>query len=234
MSKSRKAGVVDSYAAIKAVERAAVARGQPVSTGAPEPPASAPPPDLKQLGAHVAHTALPPKQHIECYECGYKFQLHGRAATTHCSKCKVVLDLTDHVIDTRWTRSFKTCGIIRIAASGIVESGELIARDIILEGTLESGTLRALGKLELCEGARFSELNIQSRDLVIAPGATIAFMEPAEYRNVEISGALRANLRATGLVTVRAGGSLEGELHGEHLSVEDGGGLLAVVQITHQ
>ena len=57
------------------------------------------------------------------------------------------------------------------------------------------------------------------------PHVVLAFIEPAEYRNVEILGILRANLRATGNVTIRAGGSLEEEMHGEHLSVEDGGGL---------
>jgi len=66
---------------------------------------------------------------------------------------------------------------------------------------------------------------------VIAPGATIAFVEPAEYRDVEILGSLRANLQVTGVVTIRVTGCFAGHLRAAHLFVEDGGGLLATVRI---
>ena len=38
-------------------------------------------------------------------------------------------------------------------------------------------------------------------------------------------------LKSAGLVTVKAGGLLEGEVHAEHLVVEDGGGLKAELHI---
>jgi hypothetical protein len=72
-------------------------------------------------------------------------------------------------------------------------------------------------------------------DVVHAEASTaIAFLEPAEYRDVEIACTLRANLHATGVVTIRIGGLLEGELHGGHLVVEDGGGLRGVLEITRK
>ena len=86
-------------------------------------------------------------------------------------------------------------------------------------------------KLELHPGARFSEANIHAPDLVIATDATIAFIEPVEYRDVEIFGALRANLNATGIVTIHAGGVMEGQLHSDRLIVEEGGGLNVVARI---
>jgi cytoskeletal protein CcmA (bactofilin family) len=42
---------------------------------------------------------------------------------------------------------------------------------------------------------------------------------------------LRAKLTATGTVTVKPGGSLEGEVQTEHLIIEDGGGLKAKARI---
>jgi cytoskeletal protein CcmA (bactofilin family) len=228
VAKSRKAGVVDSYAAIKAAQHAVKVRPTtaPAATAKTGEPA-----DLKALGAAIAHTAVPAKQFIECYECGYKFQLHGRASTTNCSKCRAILDLTDHTIDRKWNDPLKTAGTIHIAADGIVETGDLVANDIILEGTIEAGMVRAMRKLELRPGARFSEHNLKAPDLLIAAGATIAFIEPAEFATVEVFGILRANLHARGTIIVRAGGLLQGAVHSEHLVVDEGGGIQAAVRI---
>lgn len=235
MSKSRKVSVVDGYSAVKAAAHAVKppdqAEAAPPAPASPERGGQQPPAESQKLGAFVGRTVMPAKRVIECYECGYKFQLHGKAAATNCSKCRAMLDLTDHVIDGRWAASFKTAGIIHLTATGILQSGDLIANDFVLEGTIEAGTIRALHKLEIRPGARFSEQNIQAPELVIAPEATIAFIEPAEFSDVEIFGALRANLSATGIVTIHPGGSFEGQLQSAHLIVEDGGGLVAEIQV---
>jgi len=233
VSKSQKVNVVDGYTALKAAQHAARPRdkAEPTPSSPAAPAENQPPSDLQKLGAHITRTAVPAKRVIECYECGYKFQLHGKSATINCNKCRAMLDISDHVIDQKWNSSFKTAGTIHIAAGGVVETGELLGNDIILEGVLEAGTVRALRKIELRPGARFSEQNIQAPDLVIATGATIAFIDPAEFRDVEIFGALRANLSVTGIVTIHAAGSFEGELHSAHLIVEDGGGLIADLRV---
>jgi cytoskeletal protein CcmA (bactofilin family) len=112
-----------------------------------------------------------------------------------------------------------------------VEAGSITCNDFILEGKVEAGLVKAMRRLELRPGARFSEHNLQAADLVIAPGATIAFLEPAEYCDVEIAGTLRANLLATGIVTVRVAGKFDGQLQTAHLMVEDGGGLTGSMEI---
>jgi hypothetical protein len=63
------------------------------------------------------------------------------------------------------------------------------------------------------------------------PIVTIAFLEPAEYHDNEIASNLRANLRAAGIVTIRTGPLLEGELCGARFVVEDGGGLHASLRV---
>jgi cytoskeletal protein CcmA (bactofilin family) len=218
-------GVVDSYAAIQAAGRAVKSRG----VVAPGP--GAPPDELQKLGAQVRTGAVPTKQLIECYECGYRFQLHGKAPKTNCNKCRATIDLSDHVIDKRWNGALKTAGAVRVTAEGVVEAGSIIANDFILEGTVQAGIVKAMRRLELRPGARFSEHNLQAPDLLIASGATIALIEPAEYRDVEIAGTLRANLQVAGTVTIHTGGLLQGELHGEHLVVNEGGGLQARVYV---
>jgi cytoskeletal protein CcmA (bactofilin family) len=67
--------------------------------------------------------------------------------------------------------------------------------------------------------------------LRIAPGAQFKFKHDARYRNVEILGALTAKLDATGVITVKAGGLLEGDIRAQRLVVEEGGGLKATLHV---
>jgi cytoskeletal protein CcmA (bactofilin family) len=143
----------------------------------------------------------------------------------------VLLDLTDHTIEGEWVETIKTAGTIRLTPTGVLKSGDLIGADIIVEGIIEGGRVRALHTLELAAGAIFSEKSISAPDLRIAPGAEFKFKQTAKYRNVEVSGSLIATLEVSGLVSVKTGGLLEGEVHAEHLIVEDGGGLKAELHI---
>ncbi len=185
----------------------------------------------RKLGARVSRTALPVTHHINCYESGYKFQLHGRATTTHCPKCRALLDLGDHVIDTEWEDTIKTAGTIRLGPTGVLKSGDLIGAEVILEGIIEGGRARAVRVIELGAGAIFSEKAVSAPDLRIATGAEFKFKQEARYRNVEILGTLHAKLEATGVITIKPGGLLEGDVQTEHLVVEDGGGLNATLRI---
>lgn len=233
MSKNRKVNTLDSYATIRAV-----ARTKPGSSPAPAEPgaeSTAPPgslgEELQKAGVRVARTAVPAKHQIVCYECGYRFQVHGRVKTTNCPKCRVLLDLADHIIDTEWMETVKTAGTIRLAPSGVLKSGDLIGADVIIEGIIEGGRARAWRVIELGAGAIFSEKAVSGIDLRIAAGAEFKFKQPAKYHDVEVLGTLHASLEATGLVTVRPGGLLGGDVCAEHLVVEDGGGLKANLQI---
>jgi cytoskeletal protein CcmA (bactofilin family) len=190
--------------------------------------------DLQKTGARVSRTTVPVKHHIECYECSYKFQVHGRATTTHCPKCRVLLDFKDYLIDSEWVETIKTAGTIRLAATGVLKSGDLIGAEVIIEGIIEGGRARALRTIELGAGAIFSEKAVSAPDLRIAPGAEFKFKQEARYRNVEIFGTLHAKLESTGIIIVKPGGLLEGDVHAQHLVVEEGGGLKAMLRIAHK
>jgi len=229
VTKNRKVNTLDSYATIRAVARTKPVPGSPPSAPAAED--AEPATDLQRPGARVARTTVPVKHHIECYECGYKFQVHGRATTTHCPKCRVLLDFKDYLIDAEWMETIKTAGTIRLAATGVLKSGDLIGAEVIIEGIIEGGRARALRTLELGAGAIFSEKAVSGPDLRISPGAEFKFKQDARYRNVEIFGTLHAKLESTGIITVRPGGLLSGEVQAQHLVVEDGGGLKATLHI---
>jgi cytoskeletal protein CcmA (bactofilin family) len=233
VAKNRKVNTLDSYATIRAVARTKPVPGAPPSAPTAEDaiPADTTTADLQKPGARVARTTVPVKHHIECYECGYKFQVHGRATTTHCPKCRVLLDFKDYLIDSEWMETVKTAGTIRLTATGVLKSGDLIGAEVIIEGIIEGGRARALRIIELGAGAIFSEKAVSAPDLRIAPGAEFKFKQESKYRNVEIFGTLQAKLESTGIIVVKAGGLLEGDVQAQHLVVEEGGGLKATLQI---
>ncbi len=233
MSKQRKVSTLDGYATLKAAARAVKAheKAESPALATARSSAAAPSTDQQKIGTGVGRTVMPARHVIECYECGYKFQLHGRAAKTNCSKCRAVLDLSDHTIDSDWSESLRTTGTIRLTARAILNAGDLIANDVVLDGLLEGGRVRAMRRLELGPGAIFSEKAIAAADLKIGDGASITFKQEANYRDVEVCGTLNARLHASGIVTVKPGGLLTGEVHAAHLIVEDGGGLKATLHI---
>jgi cytoskeletal protein CcmA (bactofilin family) len=142
-----------------------------------------------------------------------------------------MLDREDRTIEGKWSEDLKTAGRIRISAAAIVKTGTIIGQDIVLEGTVEGGQIRAMRRLEIGAEAVFSEKAIRAVDLAIAPGATVRFKKPANYREVEVGGTLRADLAASGVVTIHPLGLLEGKFSGSHLVVEEGGGLKAEVEL---
>jgi cytoskeletal protein CcmA (bactofilin family)/predicted Zn-ribbon and HTH transcriptional regulator len=229
VAKNRKVNTLDSYATIRAVARTKpLPVSQPAAKDAVPTDAVA---DLQKPGARVARTTVPVKHSIECYECGYKFQVHGRATTTHCPKCRVLLDFKDYLIDSEWVETIKTAGTIRLTATGVLKSGDLIGAEVIIEGIIEGGRARALRTIELGAGAIFSEKAVSAPDLRIAPGAEFKFKQEARYHNIEIYGTLHAKLESTGIIIVKPGGLLSGEVHAQHLVVEEGGGLQAMLRI---
>ena len=228
----RKAQSVDRQALMRAVDRVGQtgvrlrsASGL-VATGKEHPA-----PQVEQGPAHISRTVRPVRQMIRCYDCGYEFPLTVRVKSTYCPKCRATLDFIDYTIESEWTETLKTEGSIRIAPLGVLKEGKLVANDVIIEGRAEGGMIQAFRRIDINAGAVFDEKKISAQDLRIGAGAIVTLQNVARYRNVEVAGTLNADLRVSGMITVKAGGLVRGKLHGSHLVVEEGGGLLASVWI---
>lgn len=116
-----------------------------------------------------------------------------------------------------------------MTANGRLEDGELVGRDVIVDGRVDNARVTALRQLEIGAGSVFSEDKIKAPDLRVAPGALVRFERRAEHQDVTIAGTLEAELEATGTVRIVSGGLWRGTLRTAHLIVEDGGGLCAEV-----
>jgi len=215
--------VVGGFDALRAAQRAQRGEpGQESGTGSSAP---------GQIAARAHHTALPTKHEIMCYECGYEFKVTGRTTSTHCPKCRKHLEITDYTIEGEWTEPLRTAGKIHVLPDAVLAEVDLIATDIILEGSAKDATLQAYRWLELGPASVFSESKLQAGGLRVVQGAEITLKKVLKIRDVEVHGVLNGKLRATGVVKVCAGALLKGDVQGARLVVEEGGGLKAKIKV---
>lgn len=232
MPRGRKSDVVGGFDVYRAAQRAAEEK-RPAKDGDAQAPAEpAPDPQGKKIGAHIGRTAMPTKHDVICYECGYAFQITGSIVKhTICSKCRNRLVVDNPVIDGAWSGEIKTAGTVHVKRGGHITGGTIRTTHMILEGDIgEEAVVQVFRRLEIRDASKYREDCIEARDLVIGEGA--AMIQPAmSFHDVEVSGTLRTSLTASGAVTVRKGGALEGDVVCSSIGVEDGGVLLASVRV---
>jgi hypothetical protein len=153
--------------------------------------------------------------------------MQGRIYKALCPKCRKFLEAGDVTIDGDWHADVRTIGTLTVTPAGLPHDAELVATDIVLAGDARHAALRAMRRLEIRAGGAFDMSRTRLQDLCVQSDAAYTARETLVCRNVDVAGTLRACVKASGLVAIRAGGVLLGEVHGAHLVVEEGGGLLA-------
>ena len=187
-----------------------------------------PPAALPKDSPHIVKTIEPTKRTIRCFKCGYEFKLAGTTRTIYCSKCREKIDLGDYVIDRPWSEEIKTGGSVIIRPTGRLENVRIWAGNMILEGGMdENSSIECTQWLELGGEANPHPRQLAMRNLRIAAGKEMRFKYKLQVHHLELLGTLDADVEATGLVSIRAGGHLKGAVRGAHLQVEEGGGLSA-------
>ena len=183
----------------------------------------------KGIMGRIARTIVPVRYEVVCYECEYAFQVSGQIHETTCPKCRARLKGGDYVIDKEWFQPIRTTGNVQFLPGAVLRGVDVTAKDISLAGSAEHGGLHACRRLELWPGARFDITKLRVKDLVVRRGARFILAQAIRCRNVEVEGELNAIIFAEGLVTLRSGGLLAGEIDCARLFVEEGGGLEAHV-----
>jgi len=229
-----KANVIDGFSSIQAIRRSGKespeAKTRASSTTLPARDGdAAPSDDHKRAKAKIGHTAMPTRHEIVCYECGYEHTVTGRIQNAFCPKCHEELETGDVVVDSETDRSIKTVGAVEVRPGAALRHANVTAGTLVLAGTVEDSVVSIGGCLEIRKGARLDLQEIKYRDLVVAGDAKFTSRKRIACRNLTVAGELSGKVHATGVARIRAGGLLRGEIHGEHLVVEDGGGLKAKV-----
>jgi len=234
VAKSDSPRVIDGLSSVRAAQRSGKTKGlrtRPSRTRLPKtekgPPRKTDAPGASRIG----HTVVPESHEIVCYKCGYGFTLRGRIEKALCPKCRSWLEVGDHVVDAECRGMIRTIGTIRILDGGVVNGGDLVATDVILAGSVKSGSVRASRRLELCPGAAFELGNLSMRDLTVRSGARFVINRRIACRDLEVEGEFKGKVRAENLIRVRPGGFLRGDIQTPRLVVEEGGGLKAKLNV---
>ena len=179
----------------------------------------------------VGRTTMPTQNEVVCYGCGFQFVVRGRTTATQCPKCGARLSMKDETITGGFQDECITAGKVTLTRSAILDGGRITANDILLEGAVKSGKLRAHKTLELAKGATLPEAVLDARHLRIGAGASFDFERVLRLENLDVCGELKARIIATGTVTVRATGHLLGSVMTDRLVVEEGGGVNAALDV---
>ena len=234
---AKRESLLDGLTTVEAVRRARPGGGGPkfgesrthlpAADAKRKPKESEPPAPV----GHIGHTVIPGKTEIICPECGYTWTLGGKIVKTYCPKCRKILEAIDQVIEGEWTGTLKTIGAVDVKPGSVVKDSQIAARAMVLAGRVERSQIRVFCRLELCRGAEGDLAAITTRDLVIRAGGRFAFAEAPASQRIEVEGELRGRIVTDGLLIVRAGGCLSGEISAPRLVVEEGGGLKGRVEI---
>ena len=247
MAEFKKAKVVDGYSLVRAMAHKAESdpesRPRILPAGAARPPApgaaaggakrtvagvgsgSVPVPPVGAIGK----TIQPTRRTIRCFDCGYEFQLSGTVGAIYCSKCRAKINLGDVTVSDVQRDDIRTGGTVHILPGAVIAPGvKVMAGNVIIEGRLESGaSVSCTQWLQIGPGAQATARQLETRNLRIAAGASIQIPGKLAVQHLEVLGKLEADVEASGLVSLRAGGHLCGVVRGHHLQVEEGAALEA-------
>jgi len=222
--------MVGGFDVFKALERAQSEHGrqapQLAEPARPEDKEPAPAAGLKKVASNIGRTVMPPKHELVCFDCGYAFEITGNVDSILCPRCRVDISLRDEIIDGEWSEDLKTGGTVEIGPEGVLKSGEIIAKEVLLGGRIEGGSITAYQRLIIANGAAYRRDMIETPAIRIAVGAALELDAAAEFREVDIAGRLAVgDLLVTELLTVRSGALLSGKVSARRMVIETGGGL---------
>ena len=177
---------------------------------------------VQQVLKPAARAPERPKElrHIQCFDCGTELQVAVSAQSTMCKRCSSHIDLRDYHVSNAVSKNFKTKGEFVIEPKGYVFNTEAIVGDAIIRGKF-LGKLVAEHSLTLYSTADLKG-SFKTGRLIIPAENHFRWKEDIGVGAAEIAGELAANLRANGLVVIRATGRLFGDVEAKDLVVEEG------------
>lgn len=140
------------------------------------------------------------KRTVRCYLCGTAQQVSAQTMSTTCPGCNKAIKVEDVVVKSYVpVTELQTCGAIRITKRGRVAAKRIqCGGGVFCEGSME-GVVETDGPVELGPNASWKGKSLQSRSLLIAPGAKLMGVvsvpwnrpEPPKPARTSAAGALK-------------------------------------------
>ncbi len=229
-----KTNLIDGFSSVQALRHAQKKHGGgrvKVTREADTPAEKPPPSNVATHLSRVSHTAMPSRRAIICYECGYSHTVTGRLHNPFCPKCRKKLETDDRIIEGKWDSDVKTVGNVDIRSGSILEGVTVYGDRIVIAGDVRKAEIKATSQIDLLSGAMLDVTRLKTVTLRIPGKNRVTLAHPLHCKDLEIEGSLKAQVISGGTVRITAGGSLKGGLSCGLLIVEDGGGLIADVEL---
>ena len=148
------------------------------------------------------------KRALDCYHCGWGFEVVAEAQSTQCPKCGGYISLRDHEISDSCQRCIQTRGRVTISKGGGFSGEKLDCHDLVVYGKL-SGTVNCSGTLTIrCHG-RFPS-DISCRELRVERGSKVELQGEGRAESVSIDGRVKANINCLGIIVLEKKALLQG------------------------
>ncbi len=230
---SKKTKVVDGFTAIRAAQEAARhGRGDPLRPDAENKTDTSRPETPNKAGTRIGKSVMPSKREIICPQCGYVSEVTGKLQLFVCQGCRHRMKLDDVTLpEGEWSDELETGGNVTVPPGTVLKGGKITANDIHLHGKMDGTELRASRRIRVLNGSSIDWVRTTFRDLEIGEGLNITPGKPLDARHIELHGAFCGNLRLTGTLTIHPTGDFSGQVRAAGLTVHEGGGLRASLDI---
>jgi len=167
-------------------------------------------------------------RHVTCFQCGTELAVPPSAQSTMCKRCSAHVDLRDYEFTATESKNYKTKG------RGVLHEGAcLLNTDSIFGHAIVKG--KVIGKiaadeLELHPTAVIKG-SFKAGKLVLPAGTILRWPETVAVKSADIAGEFVGNFKASGTVTVRAGGRVFGNVEAGGLVVESSAVIVGSMKI---
>ncbi|MEI6351607.1 MAG: polymer-forming cytoskeletal protein [Verrucomicrobiota bacterium] len=169
---------------------------------------------------------------ITCFDCGTIQTVSSSAKSSICPHCSAYVDLSDFKINSTFSRSVQTQGIVKIGSKGDVTSARVACSDAFIQGKVR-GNLLCTGTASInLKGKLAGTLEVNR--LVIQKRSVVEIVRTVKAKSVEISGKVSATLNVDGMLTITKRGRLEGTVYAKAVTIEKGGVFLGELIIGNQ
>jgi cytoskeletal protein CcmA (bactofilin family)/DNA-directed RNA polymerase subunit RPC12/RpoP len=158
---------------------------------------------------------------VFCFECKRKHEVSDQATSTNCPGCSAHIDLRDYKITTSFSRTIRTRGDLHLTSKGDLSSTSVVCQSAVIDGKLrgnleceDSMTIHLVGKIPGRIGAR---------QIIVERKSDIQCFRRVRVTNIDIRGRMSGEIIASGSVTIRKNGSLEGNVTAKSIAIEKGG-----------
>jgi cytoskeletal protein CcmA (bactofilin family) len=167
-------------------------------------------------------------ERVLCFQCGTALDVSVNAQSTMCKRCSCHIDLRDYHIVNTVSRNFKTKGRMIIEERGFLLNTDSIVGHAVIRGKLR-GRIRAEQSLIIHPTAEIKGSFI-THQLIVPELTRLRWKDDLALATAEIAGELAANLRATGIVTLRGTARVFGNIQAAALVMESGAVLVGNVR----